>query len=107
MDSLIEVTDLKGEILKVNPDVPIVLFATKIDMRDICAQPLTRQDFKDYQRINRLQGTFETSAKEATDFNVDQAFINSIKLVKYSEREENLLRRKQSEEAQSIDLRRS
>ena len=79
--SLDNIPKWKAEIREVELKVPIVLLATKKDLRGIRPEDaVTSQEFKAAKKANALMGMFETTAKEWQDRNVHKAFEKSIKV---------------------------
>ena len=71
---------LLSELKKLDVPKPIVLLATKIDLRDSTTPCVPQASFAQVKETNGLIGTFETSAKDWSNFSVQTAIKESVKI---------------------------
>ena len=83
-NSMERIKGFKAEIKTVNPNAPILLVATKFDMRDGAEEPISKQELEQMRLDHGFQGYVETSSKEwRTNQNVREAFAQAIRLSYY------------------------
>ena len=70
--SLENVGKWKNEVKEadIDDDTPIILMATKMDLREQLNDPITADEVKKKRKEMGFTGSYETSSKEWEDFNV-------------------------------------
>ena len=79
-DSFDNINRWKTEILKNEPEKPVMLILTKADMlsEELKDRQVTYEQIRDAKDSHGLQGCCLTSAKKWQDFNVHKAFVRTI-----------------------------
>ena len=86
--SLENVGKWKNEVQEANlNDAPIILMATKMDLRESINDAITGEEVKKKSKEMGFQGYHQTSSKEWEDFNVQKAFNNTIKVAIFNKYE--------------------